>query len=508
MHSEVITKWKEEQISNSYLSYASPQDVFRYINEVFVDHSPNNDLERMLLARDEPLVDLAIAAVTSSRETLATIYKKARATNSEKEKSLRESQISQEYASGLRVACLSNANVGKWSLTKKNWIENILGEDEYARIVLEGGDVEILALFSNPTLGQSVLNELYLKEGIFSSVSESRRISIVSAASHNPLLSSWESERHSKASDYQKVYDAVFGLLQNAQVSEKWIHPIISTLDPMLRPQSPPKESQAVLEVFARWEKCEIEGSHDDYQTSLPLREALLCRIASLYGFSVGLKSNIDHPDLASRCAHYASVKMSKAQMKAGMDRDGYAYLAAVLFNDHIFLDFKLRMYFETEQLCIGESYHLDKYHERCQQLSKKRSFYPNPVSNELRQTFEARGVKKIDNRFSPKMDFGGWCRMLFFFVLLCVLRGWALSTLWNWFAVPTFSLPQLGTIAAIGLALPIGIFRGAHEISEGEKLKLEQAVDPLGLISDKLSKEVSAILGCVSTGWLVHFFI
>lgn len=42
--------------------------------------------------------------------------------------------------------------------------------------------------------------------------------------------------------------------------------------------------------------------------------------------------------------------------------------------------------------------------------------------------------------------------------VVAAILRGWALSILWGWFAMPVFGLPALGIAQAMGVALTIGI--------------------------------------------------
>lgn len=41
--------------------------------------------------------------------------------------------------------------------------------------------------------------------------------------------------------------------------------------------------------------------------------------------------------------------------------------------------------------------------------------------------------------------------------LLTAMMRGWALSLLWEWFAVPVFALPALGFSQAVGVALLVG---------------------------------------------------
>lgn len=40
--------------------------------------------------------------------------------------------------------------------------------------------------------------------------------------------------------------------------------------------------------------------------------------------------------------------------------------------------------------------------------------------------------------------------------ILGSILRGWVLSILWGWFMVPTFGLPELGVLPAVGMMFTI----------------------------------------------------
>ena len=44
--------------------------------------------------------------------------------------------------------------------------------------------------------------------------------------------------------------------------------------------------------------------------------------------------------------------------------------------------------------------------------------------------------------------------------IVSAILNGWAVSTLWGWFVVPIFGLPDLGILQAIGISLLISVFK------------------------------------------------
>ena len=43
----------------------------------------------------------------------------------------------------------------------------------------------------------------------------------------------------------------------------------------------------------------------------------------------------------------------------------------------------------------------------------------------------------------------------------IVILRGWVLTQLWAWFVTPTFGLPALGIVAAVGLSMIVRYFSG-----------------------------------------------
>lgn len=53
--------------------------------------------------------------------------------------------------------------------------------------------------------------------------------------------------------------------------------------------------------------------------------------------------------------------------------------------------------------------------------------------------------------------------------VPLAIWRGFVLTKLWMWFAVPIFGLPMLGLIPAIGLSLLVGFLVYQHPLREKE---------------------------------------
>jgi len=80
--------------------------------------------------------------------------------------------------------------------------------------------------------------------------------------------------------------------------------------------------------------------------------------------------------------------------------------------------------------------------------------------------------------------------------IVACPLGGVALRLLWGWFMVPTFGLPVISLVQAIGIALVISFLTQQHiPRDEDEKVKM-------------IIHELLAPVVFVSIGWVVHLFM
>lgn len=77
-------------------------------------------------------------------------------------------------------------------------------------------------------------------------------------------------------------------------------------------------------------------------------------------------------------------------------------------------------------------------------------------------------------------------------------LRGWAVTWLWRWFAVPTFGVKELTATMALGLVLLVEILTPtAYTNPENESSDT----------ATKLGKKIGTTLGILLAGWVIHFF-
>jgi len=63
------------------------------------------------------------------------------------------------------------------------------------------------------------------------------------------------------------------------------------------------------------------------------------------------------------------------------------------------------------------------------------------------------------------------------------IWRGFVLSILWAWFAVPIFGLPALSITAAIGVALVIGFLVYQHQHYEDTRSDYQKIASSVGVV-------------------------
>jgi hypothetical protein len=86
--------------------------------------------------------------------------------------------------------------------------------------------------------------------------------------------------------------------------------------------------------------------------------------------------------DVALRCAFYGSAELTSKEMHKGRERDGAAFVFAVLFNDHVYRKPELRKLLEEEHL---SGKFTARYLRRCEQLHKRWPYFdPRPMADWL----------------------------------------------------------------------------------------------------------------------------
>lgn len=98
---------------------------------------------------------------------------------------------------------------------------------------------------------------------------------------------------------------------------------------------------------------------------------------------------------------------------------------------------------------------------------------------------------------------FGQFALSLVLGALGFISRGWAVSTIWNWFVATSFNAPRLGIVSAIGLSIAVSILttnlsQSIKEVNADKRETSEKLLESF-LIS------VIAYPVWVGFAWVVH---
>ena len=86
---------------------------------------------------------------------------------------------------------------------------------------------------------------------------------------------------------------------------------------------------------------------------------------------------------------------------------------------------------------------------------------------------------------------------------LAAILNGYALSVLWSWFMVPTFHLPPLGIVPAMGMAMVVS-FLTYHYDEDKAKEQASQSERIGKVCMSIILRPVMALI----LGWVIHQFM
>jgi hypothetical protein len=145
-------------------------------HQLQTNHVGSEDLERGLLGRHDPLIDLGLASYSCTSEIVKELYTRG--------KTPADNEQDRTHRKALRVACLANRVVGgSSSRDPEHWI----GEQHLSTLLHSDRD-EIAALLGNPHIGGYFLEKLYAKEGPFADISDEQWRECVVESTVNPRL--------------------------------------------------------------------------------------------------------------------------------------------------------------------------------------------------------------------------------------------------------------------------------------------------------------------------------
>ena len=437
--------WDQEThpvITIARLKFAMPEAVYAELR-AYGEHiaknlgSPYEELEAVLLARDDPIINLGLAQFGANESTVSTLYRRSFS-----------SQVNDpEYGKGLRLACLANRTMSRTLFGALSGRDIAIDAAELRRLVGEGDEDEISVLFTNPSAGR-VIEKLYNSKVPFDKINDERRCSLVFASIKNPRINLYERSEGGPDLLSLDIQKGILSMLQSAPVEPRWfkvLYLLLSGLDPHIAQTS----DCDLREILKRWSAPPLKETFGDqakdtegWMTPLSDFDEFRCLIAALYGKRFAnnkfeILGGPDDLDIVQRCAFYGNGTMTVEQMRAGYQLDKDIFVFAALRNEDLY--FKTECRAELEDQISGHLRYV--YARRCEQIQKRRpAFDKRPVSKAgaavlddvIEQTVsaEAAGLSRIDaqlktlkSRISDAFSVSAW-GFLIVFGLLIYLRG------------------------------------------------------------------------------------
>lgn len=399
----------EQRTRLARLLVAPPPVVYEELKSYSADvqTSPytaaSEELEANLAARNDPLIDLAIASFGASHETIGELYRKG--------KSPAVDGTDAQYRQGLRLAVLANETIDSKGFLSR-FPENTIGEAELAFVMTSSDWIEAETLILNPTIADDVLLALYRGDKFCEGMDGDRRRQLVSMSGRNERLHTRNDDEHGPDMGHYYLHKAIFAMLGTVTTSDKWLWSLSYLLKQLAPDQVSNEESiDAVLERWILDENGEEEkpSDRDKYtDTGLSERAEFRCLIAALYGKSYGKKEVIIHgtadaDDIARRCAYYGNAKLDAKAITEGHEKDGEAFVFAAMTNDDVLMNKQQRKIFEEDCLNGG---HLYRYQRRCEQLHKRwKWFDPRPTAEWMVDEDTETHESKIEQQFRNLSD-------------------------------------------------------------------------------------------------------
>ena len=202
-----------EAAERVFLLNASQEEVYRYLREHMrrrsaIDETLPDAVQKELMARKEPIIDLALAQFGDCGEMISEILAKD--------------------DRDLRVAVLANLNRLQRSWVLQDRKTGLLPENVFDQLLSNGDGDELLAFFGNPHIDTDVLAEVFAREGKYAGLPDERWMPMVITALRNPQLQDWRAlgdfadgldlARHARP------FDEIYKLLLRVEPSKRWAY--------------------------------------------------------------------------------------------------------------------------------------------------------------------------------------------------------------------------------------------------------------------------------------------
>jgi hypothetical protein len=291
--------------------------------------TPDETLERNLLARGQPLVDIALASFAASAPVVTQLWQRTAG----------DHYADPQVRKGIRLACLSNHTV-----MTDHFPASIIGSADLKAILAAPDREEANVLIGNDKIDEQLLVALYGRQDPFDGLEDAAWRDLVMQSSHNNQINGNQEDELGDELSQSAIHQAIFGLLEAAPATGPWVvglHYFLESLDPQQVTQPPAGRVGAVL---ARWGHTEVLDKDGTVQSGvypgLTYADEFRCLVGALYGGGGGgqeqppvIHGSAASPAVAERCAYYGNAALTAAQVEACVRREPVVFAFAASCN-------------------------------------------------------------------------------------------------------------------------------------------------------------------------------
>lgn len=244
----------EQRTRLARLLVAAPEVVYEELKHYSAEvikapyRAGSKELEKALLTRDDPLINLGLASFGCTPEVVGVLWRRGMGLGND------------VFGEGLRIAVLSNETLDSRAFLSR-FPQSVIGDEDVALVLKEANWPEVEALVQNPTISDDVLRSLYRGDTFADGIDEARRRQLVSASGQNERLLAREDTYDGPDMGHYYIQKDIFGMLETVPTSKEWVLVLrwfLECLDPANTAN--PDDITAALE---RW-KLNENGQEDE----------------------------------------------------------------------------------------------------------------------------------------------------------------------------------------------------------------------------------------------------
>jgi hypothetical protein len=358
------------QVLVGRLKHSGPDFVYQWFEDRAKNSESSEEIEQALLARRDPLINLALARYGSSSEIVKALF--------------------QSGDDDICIAALSNQTGKSWFSSGN--LSSILFESErdLSSFLSSQDDTQIYVFLANPAIDHDFLTRLYKRSDFFAQLSDDRWHRLIGAASVNPRLGlqysgpidGWAEYRHNE------LCKAVWTLADRVPTTANWATTLFLTLERT-------RQDSSVFEnwdyILQRWRiNEEIDYSDLGYLAGYGLVRMALARGA-------GLSTGCLHDDIAVRCHAYRSADLSLDQMERAFEKEPKFFFNYAVDNPAVWKNPDLRTALSKMAWEFGEQTldFVNSFNNTADRMQRK---YPDWFSDDQAQEAEIESRKRQDD--------------------------------------------------------------------------------------------------------------